>query len=467
MTPRCGWTMRNTVLAIAATAFAGLGVPEWVAGQESGGTLSLDEALDLAAIHNPDYRQALNTMELSDAERRQAWGAFLPTLDFSFGTSLTANRQTTAFDNFGNPIQNPVTEYRTTSSASQSLTASLTLFEGGSRFHEFGRVGAEATARVRAAEASLIQVEAEVTRQYFATLNQLALLEVESEILEGRRVDLEDSRALFRLADASVSRVDLQTAELEILKQERVIAGAQSEYRKARLALATEIGDPSLGEFSVDGQPPEPFDPSTLDVETLVRRANEGNASILQGEAIMRIEEMRLKQAKSGRLPTISLSLSARQSANASERAALFDAYPNEARVGSASLNFSMPIFSGFERGSQIAQAGVTLRNTQEDLRKSRLDVEQEVRGRFIDLQTAFVDWQIAQQEFDLAGERLRLGREEYRLVGRTFTELQTDVTSAIEARRSLINARYDFLSALVDLEAAAGVDILNTQAGA
>lgn len=467
MRRRHGWTRAPARLAVVAAAAVGLFSPDSVAAQQVTGALSLDEALSLAAIHNPVYRQALNTMELSVAERKAAWGAFLPTLSLTVGTSLTANRQTTAFDNFGNPIQNPVTEYRTTSNASQSLSASLTLFEGGKRFHEMGRVGAQATARARAAEADLVAVEAEVRRQYFATLNQLALIEIETEILEGRRVDLEQSRALFRLADAAVSRVDLQTAELEILKQERVIARARSDYRKAVLQLVTEVGDPTLGNVLITGEAPDPFDPGALDVEELVRRANAGNATLLQGEADLRVDEFGLRDAKGTRWPTVSLNFTAQQSASAAEREALFDGFPDESRVGRASLNFSLPIFSGFQTSSQVAQADVALRNAEEQLRKTRLDVGRDVRGRFIDLQAAFEDWLIAGREVDLADDRIRLGREEYRLAGRTFTELQTDVKAAAEARRSLLNARYDFLSALIDLEATAGIEILNTTPGA
>lgn len=465
MTALCRWTRATARLAVVAAA--AVFSPNSVAAQQVTGALSLDEALSLAAIHNPAYRQALNTMELSVAERKAAWGAFLPTLNLTLGTGLSANRQTTAFDNFGNPIQNPVTEYRTTSNAAQSLSASLMLFEGGKRFSELGLVGAQTIARARAAEADLVQVEAEVRRQYFNTLNQLALLEVEDEILDGRRIDLEQSQALFRLADATLSRVDLQTAELEILRQERVIAGARSEYRKSVLKLATEIGDPTLGEVTVSGEAPEPFDPITLDVEALVRRAHAGNPALLRGEADLRVNEFGLKDAKGTRWPTVSLDFNASQRASSSGREALFDGFPDESRVGSASLSFRLPIFSGFQTSSQVVQADVTLRNAEEELRKTRLNVERDVRERFIDLQTAFVDWQIAQQEVELADDRIRLGREEYRLAGRTFTELQTDVTAAAEARRSLLNFRYDFMAALIDLEATAGVEILNTTPGA
>ena len=66
--------------------------PSPATGQE-GPVLSLDEALDRAVQNSPDYRRAVNNLELSDAERMQAWGAYLPTLSIGTNTGVSLNRQ--------------------------------------------------------------------------------------------------------------------------------------------------------------------------------------------------------------------------------------------------------------------------------------------------------------------------------------------------------------------------------------
>ena len=60
-------------------------------------------------------------------------------------------------------------------------------------------------------------------------------------------------------------------------------------------------------------------------------------------------------------------------------------------------------------------------------------------------------------QSRDIAAEALRLGREQYRLAGRTFTELQGDIDAEATERRNLIDARFNFLEALVNLEEVTG----------
>ena len=175
--------------------------------------LRLDEALELAALNNPEYRRSINDILLTDAGMRAAWGAFLPTFDLSLSTDLNFNRRLQATDNFGNPIQNPNAEWLTASASRQNLTANVTLFEGGRRFHARSLEQAQGMSRERAAALQLTNTYAEVSTQFYETLLQSDLLALELEILEGKRRDLDSTQRLFRLA--SGTRVDVLAAELE------------------------------------------------------------------------------------------------------------------------------------------------------------------------------------------------------------------------------------------------------------
>ena len=118
--------MRSLVLflalGVAVSAPLAMAAPPAVEAQEQR-VLTLQEALELAARHNPEYRQAQNTMTLSGPASRAAWGAFLPSLSFNAGTGLSANRRLVAEDFFGNPIDNPQSEWQTSSSSSQRAQA--------------------------------------------------------------------------------------------------------------------------------------------------------------------------------------------------------------------------------------------------------------------------------------------------------------------------------------------------------
>ncbi len=417
--------------------------------------LRLDEALELAALNNPEYRRSINDILLTDAGMRAAWGAFLPTFDLSLSTDLNFNRRLQATDNFGNPIQNPNAEWLTASASRQNLTANVTLFEGGRRFHARSLEQAQGMSRERAAALQLTNTYAEVSTQFYETLLQSDLLALELEILEGKRRDLDSTQRLFRLA--SGTRVDVLAAELEVQQQERVVRQAESDYAKALLGLRVEIGAPSLGEFTTEGPAPEPFDPMVLDGESLLELALAGSPSIQRQEAEVGVGRSLLRSARGARWPTLSLGGGFYQNANAQEYSALFEPFSTDSRYAGVGVTLSMPVFTGFETQNQIAQAEVQLLNAEESVRQARLEVERGIRSQLIDLGSAYESYRLAERSRDIAEERLRLAREEYRLASRTFSDLERAIEEAAIERRAAINARYGFIDTRILLEQTIG----------
>lgn len=422
---------------------------------QAGPVLTLEEALQRARVHNPDYRMAENDLELSRAGRREAIGAFLPNLSFQAGTGLSFDRQLVSRDNFGNPIENPVTEWQTSSSSSQYLGGSVTLFQGGQRFAQLSLQDAQARAREATVDSRFRTVRADVVRIYQRAQAQQATLTVEESLLEGRHLDLELTRRMFDLAGAG--RVEVLAAELNVQRQELRIQQTLAQLRQGILSLRSTIGDPELAEFSLSDLPPEPFDPGGLDADGLVAYAQETSPQIRQELAQLDVGSAQTRAAKGSRWPTVSMSFGFNQRTFALNRNALFDPYPDQARYGSTSISFSIPLFSQFQTHARIVEAEVGMQNAQENLRKARLQVEQEVRGRLIALETAYQGYQIAVRSQQIAEERLSLAREQFRLGSRTFNELQRDIDDGASADREVITQHFGFLEALTNLEEMVG----------
>lgn len=443
--------MRAGALALAVSIFLpGTGIAAQV-----GPILSLNEALDRARQHNPDYRMAQNDLELSRAGEKEAWGAFLPTLNLQAGTGLSLDRQLISQDFFGNPIENPVSEWKTSSSSSQYMGGSVTLFEGGQRFHQLSVQGAQARAREATVSSRLRTVRGEVIRVYHRAQAQQALLQVEEELLQGRHLDLEMTRRMYDLAGAT--RVEVLAAELSVQRQEQGIQQTLARLQQGILSLRRTIGDPALEDFGLSDETPTPFDPQALDPEALVVRALGSNPLIHQQMAQLDVGAAQAKVARGSRWPTLSLSFGFNQRTFAQEREALFDLYPDQGRYGSTSLSMSIPLFSRFQNSARIAEAQVGLDNAQENLRKTRLQVEEEVRSGLIALRTAYQGYQIALRSQEIAQERLRLAREQFRLGSRTFSELQLDIDAGASAEREVITQLFGFLEAGVNLEETVG----------
>lgn len=452
---RAGACPRKRVAGIATGCILAVSIVAAPLEAQAPRVLSMEEALELARRNNPVLRQAMNDLELTPAGMRAAWGAFLPRLDLSMGTNINLNRRLQAEDFFGNPIANPNVAWVTASRSSQDISARISLFEGGSRFHQRGAERALGIARERRVEAEMNDTWERVATSFYQTLRQSDLLELELAILDGKRLDLESTRRLFELA--SGTRVDVLAADLQVQQQERAVRVAQNEHDKALLSLRAEIAVPGLGEFATLGTPPEPFDPVALDEVVLIRRALEQSPRLLQSRAEVDARRAALSAVRGSRWPTLSLTTAFFQSAVGQEYGAAFQPFSNDSRYATASLSVSLPVFTGFSTERNIAEAQVQLANTEEQGRQIRLEIERDVRSRLIDLRGAWDSYRLAERSSEIAEERLRLTREEYRLTSRTFSELQIAIEGAANERRTAINARYDFVAAGIALEQVVG----------
>jgi outer membrane protein TolC len=126
----------------------------------------------------------------------------------------------------------------------------------------------------------------------------------------------------------------------------------------------------------------------------------------------------------------------------------------------SLSLRFpDIARFFDFQGGTKRQQ--LTERNQAETLRELQMQVEQEVRGRVVDLRLAQRSLEIQGGRGILAEERLSLSLESYRMGGATtFDQLKNALEQAEQARRQELQARHALERALIDLEETLGVPL-------
>ena len=229
------------------------------------------------------------------------------------------------------------------------------LLQGGQRLHQLSVQGAQARVRDATVASRLRAVRAEVVMIYHRAQAQQATLGVEEELLEGRHLDLALTRRMYDLAGAS--RVEVLAAELNVQRQEQRIQQTLARLQQWILSLRRTIGDPGLDGFSLSDVAPEPFDPSGLDADALVARAQASSPLVQQQIAQLDMGGAQAKAARGSRWPTLSMSFGFTQRTFAQERDALFDLYPDQARYGSSSLSLRIPLFSRFQTSARVAEA--------------------------------------------------------------------------------------------------------------
>lgn len=461
--------MRLGVLAVAALPLVA-GAAAVAAGAEPAvaqvaeardvgpGPLTLDEALAIARRANPTFQQAATAVELNGVESRATWAnQVFPSVNLNLlRTGYGGNLTRRAFDFFGNPIENPQSDWVYNSSTSQGINLNWQI-RGTSLFDAADRQAATNLQRDLSLGVAAWRLDAEVRRRYFEALEQRELFRVEEAIVEARQVDLESAERLFQIGQRS--RVDVLTAELQV-EQQRLNAQQQRRaYERSTLALRTYLGDPSLDAAEPADTEVPVFDPAALDDDRLVALAREWNPELREQEAAVTGARVGAREARQDWFPQLNMSFDYGRLAQTQEADALLDLQPEESEWQSSfSVALSLPALNNFfgTRAEQ-ARARVDVVRQEETLRERRLQVEEQVRAQLIELTNQFESLRLAARSLEIAGEAVRLAREEYRLGTRTFEQLQEAVTQEADARRQVIQARFGFADALLTLEEAVG----------
>ena len=441
----------------AFLSVASLLVASALSAQQVPARLTLAEAIAIARERNPQYRQALNSRNAAGAEARAGWSGFLPRITASMNTGGSSSRVVTGEDDFGEPVALPVAREFHGSSSSQSLGASLTLFDGLGNVQRIKAARAGADMAQADAQLALRTVEAETARRFYRALVAERSVSLEDRLLQVARDQLANTEQRFALAAAN--QEDVLGARVDVANRELDVARARGEARKAHLALREYMGVAEDVTFELAGEMPAIFDPATLDATQLVATALAGHARIAQLDASARSAGAQASFAGARRWPSVNANLGLGRSMSLSSYDALFEPNPRN-RSFSFGLSVTLPVFSGFETSAQIARTDAQARNAGEALRAGRLAVEREVRSALIDLQNAHQALEVARQAADLSGQRLELARQRYQMGQLDFALLQQIMSLAAQSERQVVQAEVNLAVAFVSLEEAVGTEV-------
>ncbi len=420
--------------------------------------LTLEDALRIARANSPTYSQAVHGLEAAAAQEREAWGQFLPSLSTDLFFSGRNSRSLTGEGDFGEVVVNPTYVETTSSSASQGVALQMTLFDGLGNVNR-ARAG---RAAMRAAEAEAgaaeLQLRQEVATAYFRAVQAQRRLEVEEALLASAREQLAMTEQRFQIGSAN--REDVLGSQATVANREQAMLQAQGEVDKSRLEVLRVLGVKGSTDFTLVDGFPEVFDPSLLDADALVQAAMATSPRVVQREAEAIRAESLASAAKGQRLPRVSGSLSYGRNVGREGYEALFDFDPPNSSWG-FNLTVSLPLFNRFQTSSQITQASVQAANARERVRAERLAVETEVKQALIDLENAYRAVELADRALALSQERLDLTQERYRTgTSVSFLQLQSAIDQAAGAEQGAIQARFNFVMALVILETKVGREV-------
>ena len=405
--------------------------------------VTLADAIRRAERVQPDVIRAASAVRTAGAQRKTAWGAFLPTLSASSSASDFFSEGAVRVD----PVTGQLAGGNTTNrSISTSLSANVDLFTGFRRGAEIRA----ARASEDAADASLIDARFQqaltTTNQFLDALAASQLLRVRQASVRRAEEQLKTSVAKLKAgsatrSDSLRSLVTLGNARLDLVTTEALLAGAEASLAR----LIGQSGRVHAVDDSAFYRVQE-----VIDTQALRTEAESKSPRVRSAAANAAAARASVRASQSAYWPT--LNLGANTGWNGSQR----DDYTlfNQRQI---SLSLRWTLFNGFDRELSIVQREADLDLAEANASDASRAVQAEMTTRLAELDAARIRTEITQTSVAAATEDLRVQQQRYRLGASTIVDLLTSQEALNQAEVDVVNARFDYLRAKAQIEALIG----------
>lgn len=481
------------LLAVAAVGAEGQTMPD---------ELTLEEAIDLAKANNPVFLSTANDQAAANWQVRESYAQFLPSVTASgFGSWQESGAQ-----RFGTIVfEDQITDW---AFSGYSLNFGMTL--DGNTIFGLGNARANRSAtqeRIRSAEFDL---ESTVALQYMSVLRAQDQVDVAQRQLDRARQNMQIVQT--RVSTGAVAGTDGKQAEVDLGRADVGLIRAERDLRQARLVLSERIGVQVPGDVRLSSAF-DVFEPD-FDLDELMRYSMEDHPSLRSFRAQESATRAAARQASSSQyLPSVRLSASvsgqAQEALNedfvvnqAMSRAAgqvsncEFEHTLNNGLMGGlpgfdnpdcseflfsdaaraealsqnrafpfeftsipmrATLQVSLPIFTGFSRERQVSQANNFAEDAEHNRRAEELRLTTMVTNAYDNLVSQLLVVEGEARNRTLAEEQLQLQQRRYALGAADLLLLMDAQTTMTTADQAYLDAVYEFHYSLIVLEAAVG----------
>jgi outer membrane protein len=406
--------------------------------------ISLADALRLAHDNNVQNITAENSIRSANNLVRSARAQLYPNLTGSlsqnkvYGSRLGEGNNLIAIDSRWG--------------YSTSLTSQVTLFDAGKTFADVRTQ----KANVAAAEATEVNTEFgvafNVKEAYYAVLFAKESESAAQQQLETAQLQLQTSIAKVNAGAANVS--DSLRSVVQVGNAQLALLTARETFRTQSAALTRLVGTNYFVTANL-ADTVEHLAPA-LDSAQIMAFALNG-PTIRANEASVNAASASTRSAKAAYLPTIGANLTFGGSGTNAIYGLNDNPFPYSRGV-SISLNY--PIFNRFQRENQVSAAQISYDNAQAQLRDSKLAAQQNVITGIASLRNAEETMRVQEQNVRASEEDLRVQQQRYNLGASVLLDVLNSQLTLVQARQSLIQARFNYRNARAQIEAAIGRDL-------
>ncbi|NMH60361.1 outer membrane channel protein TolC [Alteromonas ponticola] len=303
--------------------------------------------------------------------------------------------------------------------------------------------------------ATLQELIVRVVTTYFDVLrarDNVTFVRAEKRAIERQ---LEQTRQRFEVGLTAITDVHEAQANFDNTVAQEIQAENQLESALESLRVITGKYHDKLYGLDTENFSAEP--PAPQNVSEWLGIAEDKNLTLLADRLAVDIAKEDISSARSGHLPTLGLQANASKSKNdvSSEDGIAYETPYQDSY--SATVQLSVPLFSGFRTSAAADQARHLYVSASEDLEFSYRQTVQSVRSSYNDVKASISTIRALEQAVVSARSALQATEAGFDVGTRTIVDVLNSTRNLFDARRNLSGARYDFIQAVVNLKQAAG----------
>ncbi len=435
---------------------------------------TLNECVAYALQHNISIQQSELDMKLSEIDKKDAWGNFLPTASFSathsWNIGLVVNPIT-------NAAQNTTSQY-----TNGGLSTGIDIYNGLRNQKNLRRAKLNLIASQYNIKKMQEDIALNVAQAYLQILFNRENLKVQQEQLATDESQQERSQEL--LEGGLIPRGDLLDIQATVAADKQRIIEAENQLLISKLSLAQLLQLEDFRNFDIAD---EEFNEEQSEVllqtpDAIYNKAKEEQTVIKVARANLEVAMQDVAVARSSYQPSLrgfySLSSSVSHNDNIAygvddntgEPVAIYSSpqpfwdQVSDNKGHSFGIQLSIPILNGFSVRNSVERAKVAVERSKLTLEQQELDLERNVYTAYSDAMGSLKAYDASVAAAEAREESLEYARERYEVGLINIFDYNQAQALSVSAQSDVIRAKYDFIFKVKILEFYFGIPIIQQQ---
>lgn len=409
--------MKPLIITIMLSVSASVSAREW----------SYSDCVEWAREHNISLQQSRLSEELSGYTLEESKAQWQPSLDFA-----TSHNYSNAPWVNGN---------KNSYTSNYGINAGWTLWNGGIRENTIKRDRLQMDAAALNTDDMMRSLETDLLSVYINILYAGESISIYEEAAELSKAQAERARQLMEAG--RVSKVDYAQLEAQYEQDRYALVNARGTYdtRRMELKRLLELGiEEDITPLNIEWNEEQVL-AELPPIEESYRLAAATDVKLKALELQQESADADIAIAKGSRLPKISLNAGVGTGYFAPGDG--FGTQMKQAFNESVGLTLSIPILDNKKSKTAIAKANVQRVNSILDIQSRYNDIAQTVESWYIDLRAAQSRYKAAEEQVKATTLSNDLVNEQFSLGLLNTVELLTAHNNMLEARHSLLQAKY------------------------